>query len=141
MNDIIQVWQADWFTDQATICPIRQRVFIDEQQVPESLEWDGLDNTAIHVLGHFAGGPAAGTARLLPTGQIGRLAVLPELRGRGLGRRLLETLLAAADSANMAHVFLHAQLPLVDFYRRYGFEPINTEFMEAGIRHRLMSRR
>lgn len=141
MNHSIDVWRADWLAEQASICDIRYRVFVEEQRVPEALEWDGLDDRAIHILGRIDGGPACGTGRLLTSGQIGRMAVLPAARGRGLGGRLLTALLAAADTAGIARVFLHGQLPALDFYRRFGFEPVGAEFMEAGIRHRIMERR
>lgn len=135
------VWQADWEADQHRICDIRYRVFIREQGVPATLEWDGLDATAIHLLGRFGKDPACATARLLPSGQIGRMAVLREQRGHGLGSRLLQALLAAATDAGLQRLYLHAQLPAQAFYQRHGFESHGEIFVEAGIRHRLMSRR
>jgi len=136
----IHIWQADWFADQRVICDIRYRVFVEEQGVPESLEWDGLDNAAIHVLARPTGKPPCATARLLATGQIGRLAVLPDWRGHGLGSALLTALIDAAANRGMQRVFLHAQLPALEFYRRHGFRPEGGEFQEAGILHRRMGR-
>ena len=82
MNDVF-VTTADWRTGKA-LRDIRQRVFIDEQQVPEDLEWDALDETATHFLLYRAEQPV-GTGRLLSDGHIGRIAILPEHRGAGLG--------------------------------------------------------
>ncbi len=138
MKNEPKVWRADWPTEQDTICAIRRRVFIEEQQVPEDLEWDGLDRTAIHVLGSVNPGPACATARLLPDGRIGRMAVLPAYRNRGLGSALLAELMATAAEAGMQQLCLHAQMRVLAFYQRFGFEASGDTFVEAGIRHCLM---
>lgn len=138
MKNEFKVWRADWPTEQNTICAIRRRVFIEEQRVPEDMEWDGLDMSAIHVLGSVDPGPPCATARLLPDGRIGRMAVLPAYRNRGLGSALLSALMAMATEAGMQQLCLHAQIRALAFYRRFGFEASGDEFLEAGIRHRLM---
>lgn len=136
----INVRRADWSYDRETISAIRRRVFIEEQRVPEDMEWDGLDAGAIHVLGGFAGQEPCATGRLLGCGQIGRMAVLPASRGHGLGGLLLTELIRAAGDNGLQRVFLHAQARAVPFYLRHGFELTGREFEEAGILHRLMTR-
>ena len=131
----ITVWRADWHPNQAIICDIRRQVFIEEQQVPASLEWDGLDETAVHVLGHLGGNRVCATARLLTTGQIGRMAVLPDCRYKGLGSALLAELVSAAANAGMYEVSLHAQLQARCFYERHGFSAVGSTFKDAGIPH------
>ncbi|MEX2515675.1 MAG: GNAT family N-acetyltransferase [Gammaproteobacteria bacterium] len=140
MRPLLIVRRADWQHDQGTISAIRRQVFIEEQHVPEALEWDGQDAGAIHLLGGFAGAPACGTVRLLADGHIGRLAVLAEKRGQGIGTALLEAIIAEAQTAGMAQVFLHAQLQAIELYEQHGFTAAGPRFMEAGIAHRLMAR-
>lgn len=132
---------ARWPEDRAAIRSVRHRVFVVEQGVPESLEWDGRDGEALHLLALDGAGEAVGTARLLPEGRIGRMAVLPGHRGRGIGGRLLQTLLEEARRRGLDRLELHAQCQVVDFYRRYGFLPIGEEYLEAGIPHRRMVQR
>ncbi|MFO8023602.1 GNAT family N-acetyltransferase [Thiohalophilus sp.] len=125
--------------DQArsAIESIRRRVFIEEQQVPEELEWDGQDEQATHLLAWVDGLPVA-TARMLPDGHIGRMAVLRAWRQRGIGMALLTVLLTLARKQALERVFLHAQLAAMDFYARAGFIETGNPFMDAGIPHKTM---
>ncbi len=127
--------KVEWSTHREKLRAIRQRVFIEEQNVPLDLEWDGLDDQATHFIALNEMGLALGTARLVATGQIGRLAVLEEQRGRHIGRQLLDAAIAHAASAGMTRVFLHAQMHAEGFYRKAGFLPVGAEFVEAGIPH------
>ena len=138
-NNII-AWRADWHADQSIINDIRRRVFIEEQHVPEALEWDGLDETAIHVLAAAGDATACATGRLLPSGQLGRMAVLPDYRHRGVGSAILIELLSAAADSGLSGVFLHAQLQAVAFYERHGFTTAGDIFEDAGIPHIAMTR-
>jgi predicted GNAT family N-acyltransferase len=130
--------RADWEQDGPRLQAIRRQVFVREQQVPEGLEWDGLDTEALHLLAEDADGAAIGTARLLPSGQIGRMAVLADHRRRGVGRALLLELLRIARAEDFPPVFLNAQTPVLPFYTGVGFAPEGEVFEEAGIPHRRM---
>ncbi len=127
-----------WESYATPIGAIRTRVFVQEQRVPAELEWDGEDPHAVHALAFAASGLAIGTGRLLASGQIGRMAVLPEHRRLGVGGAILERLLAHARRRGDAGVFLHAQLPALSFYADHGFVAEGPDFTEAGIRHRRM---
>jgi predicted GNAT family N-acyltransferase len=115
--------------------PVREKVFIEEQNVPRELEWDEWDERCDHALACDAGGNAIGTARLLPDGRIGRMAVLKEWRRTGVGGALLLALLDRARSRRMARAVLHAQTQAAGFYRRFGFSERGEVFLEAGIPH------
>ncbi len=127
-----------WETSESIIRGIRELVFVREQGVPEELEWDGLDPACLHILAWSDSDDAIGTARLQPDGKIGRMAVLKEWRGRGVGRAMLQALLKAAIERGLPKVELAAQTQAIGFYEREGFRAIGEVFMDAGIPHRKM---
>jgi len=135
MTSEFRVRRANWILDREHLGKVRAEVFIDEQGVPTDLEWDGLDETAVHLIAEDGTGQAIGTARLLPSGQIGRMAVLKAWRGRGVGTALLNRALAIADAEGYARVFLNAQISARAFYERQGFRPVGDVFEEADIPH------
>src|SRR5690554_4831795 len=116
----ITIEQGDWETLAEQAREIRHQVFIIEQKVPEDEEWDGRDRVCLHFLAYYQG-RALGTARLLPDGHLGRVAVLKEGRGLGLGLRLVEAAIAAARQQGHAQLELAAQLHALPFYQRLGF--------------------
>lgn len=132
------VREAGWDADHHALHAIRKTVFVEEQQVPEELEWDEMDTYCRHVLACAPDGSPIGTGRLLPDGRIGRMAVLKPWRGRGVGGAILTYLLTLARRDGFASVELHAQTHALGFYARHGFTPRGDEFMEAGIPHRVM---
>jgi predicted GNAT family N-acyltransferase len=117
---------------------IRRVVFCLEQNVPESIEWDGLDADCSHVL-LWVDGLAVGTARTRPYGvnlfKIERVAVLKTHRGQGLGQVLMRHILAHARLSGASHAVLNAQLAVKDFYAGLGFVAEGPEFVEADIPH------
>ncbi len=119
---------------------VRETVFVREQGVPAALEWDGSDPACRHVIARDAAGAPVGTGRLTPDRRIGRMAVLREWRGRGVGDALLAALLEQARALGWTEVSLHAQASAEDFYARHGFVPEGGRFMEAGIEHQGMRR-
>jgi predicted GNAT family N-acyltransferase len=141
--DIVEfrVEEGGWDDLAAAARPVREAVFVREQQVPPEMEWDEFDARSRHVVAFDAAGRPVGTGRLLRDGHLGRMAVLPAWRGRGVGRALLERLLEAAVAAGQGELALHAQTQAAGFYGRFGFIAAGPEFMEAGIPHVRMSRR
>jgi predicted GNAT family N-acyltransferase len=138
MKAEIDVRPADWERDREALREIREAVFVREQGVPPELEWDGADPVARHVLARNAAGRPIATARLLPNGHIGRMAVLRQWRGQGVGAAVLSAVLEMARAQGLARVMLNAQTAAVPFYRRQGFTAEGGEFMDAGIPHRRM---
>lgn len=131
---------ADYRRDFAALRAVREPVFVVEQQVPLAEEWDALDPQCFHVLARDTQGRPIGTARLTPERRIGRMAVLPAWRGRGVARAMLEHVLEEARRRGWSEVGLHAQVQAIDFYARAGFQAEGEVFMEAGIAHRSMRR-
>jgi len=134
----IEIRAADWSRDEPAIATVRRRVFIDEQHVPETMEWEGIDPACDWFVAALDG-QVVGIARLTAAGRIGRMAVLPDWRGRGLGSALLTAILGRAGERGLAQVELHAQTHAAGFYQGFGFAPVGPEFEEAGIPHRHMT--
>lgn len=131
---------ADWGYDGAAIAALRSAVFIDEQGVPPEDEYDGRDAECAHVVAERPDGTVIATGRLLPEGRIGRMAVARDWRGAGVGRAVLDALIACAAERGFDSVDLNAQTAALDFYARAGFTPTGPVFMDAGIPHRRMRR-
>lgn len=136
----VTVVVGDWPTQRAQATAIRMAVFVCEQQLPEADEIDQHDPLSIHALALDAG-RAVGTARLLPDARIGRMSVLPDWRRSGVGGLLLERLVAIAAQRGAPIVELSAQVYVLDFYARHGFEAFGPIYDDAGIAHQSMRRR
>jgi predicted GNAT family N-acyltransferase len=132
--------ETGWGHAAQPLTAIRRAVFIDEQGVPEALEWDEHDAAALHLLASADDGTPIGCARLLPDGHIGRMAVLPAWRGRGVGRALLAAAMNAALARKYALIKLSAQTHAAGFYARAGFVVEGVEYEEAGIAHVAMQK-
>jgi predicted GNAT family N-acyltransferase len=129
---------TDWRTDGPVLERIRRTVFVEEQKIPDSDEWDGEDGASVHVLARLNRDPV-GTGRLNPAGKIGRIAVLAGMRGRGIGTLILRRLLEEARRLGYRETYLHAQVQAVPFYEKLGFARKGEMFDEAGIPHVRMS--
>ena len=140
MTANFNISQADWKAEQDDICFIREAVFMQEQNVSAELEWDGLDDKAVHLLARDDAGKAIGTVRLLPDGHIGRLAVLGPWRGKGIGKALLQYLLDIAGENKLNKVDLNAQSHARGFYEKMGFTAHGDEFLDADILHQHMEK-
>lgn len=137
-SKMIRIEIVDWQVAQARISPIRQAVFIEEQNVPIELEWDGLDAQCTQILA-LSNDEAAGTARMTAVGKIGRMAVLRPWRRQGVGSQLLSTLITVGRDAQLPYVTLDAQVTAIAFYQRFGFRVISQSFIDAGIEHQTMT--
>jgi len=128
----------NWHSAPPQIRSIRQRVFVEEQSVPQELEWDLTDHSAEHFLAVVDGSKAAATARLYgvpgTTGFIGRMAVLPQFRGQRIGQALLQHLICHG-AAHYSQLQLSAQQHAVEFYQRAGFHLCSDPYNDAGIVH------
>lgn len=144
MNPLIEL--LPWESARTLVAPVRFRVFVQEQNVPAEIEIDAMDPLCVHALARGVDGRVIGTGRLLPstteqgraTAHIGRMAVLAEHRGQGVGAQLLSALSDAARQRGDLQVALSAQVHALAFYLRFGFLPEGPEYMDAGISHRAM---
>ncbi|MGW4288402.1 GNAT family N-acetyltransferase [Streptomyces sp. NPDC004673] len=139
--------------DREACFTVRKDVFVAEQGVPEDIEYDAYDATAVHVLAMGEDGVPLGTGRLLhgaaaagktggdtSVGSLGRLAVTRRARGLGVGAALVRAIEDAARDLGLTAVDLHAQTQALGFYERLGYTAYGPEFQDAGIAHRAMRR-
>jgi predicted GNAT family N-acyltransferase len=140
MGPDLSIRMLTWIEARTDASAIREAVFVAEQGVPAEIELDEWDERCDHALAVDARGRAIGTGRLLRDGHIGRLAVLREHRGRGVGAAILEALIERARQRGMRRVVLNAQTHAAGFYARFGFAVSGDEFVEAGIPHVEMAR-
>jgi predicted GNAT family N-acyltransferase len=137
---------TNWQTHSANLIKIRTAVFMQEQQVSATDEWDGLDEQAVHFLALSASDEAIGCARLLReiSGEnnfyhIGRVAILKSFRNQGIGHQLMQFVIAyCKQTAPGNNIYLHAQTDRRHFYETLGFIAEGDEFIDAGIPHMSM---
>ena len=136
---MLQIELLSWEKARALATLIRFTVFVEEQGVPLEIELDEMDEKCIDALA-FENEKAVGTGRLLPDGHIGRMAVLKDWRGRGIGGVILKRLMDKARERGDREVVLSAQVHAAAFYRAHGFVEEGAEYLDAGIPHRDMRR-
>jgi predicted GNAT family N-acyltransferase len=127
--------QVTWATHETQLRLIREQVFILEQHVPSVLEWDDLDAGATHLLAFNQQAQVIACARLLDNGTIGRIAVLLEKRGMGIGSALLQTAINICKQQSLKAVTLSAQTHAIVFYQKAGFVIVSDVYLDANIPH------
>ncbi|MFJ6484868.1 GNAT family N-acetyltransferase [Streptomyces sp. NPDC091682] len=149
---VVEVRVAASEEDLKSCFAVRAEVFVVEQSVPESIEYDAYDADAVHVLAVGGDGVPLGTGRLLhgdaalaktgdpAVGSLGRLAVTRSARGLGVGVALVRAIEAEAARRGLTAVDLGAQTHALGFYERLGYVAYGPEFQDAGIPHRAMRR-
>lgn len=121
---------------------VRRIVFVEEQGIPYEIERDGYDYPATHVLGEENGEPfAAGRIRALGEyAKLERIAIRKSYRGKNLGHKLTDFMIATVKERGFKKFKVHAQAYLTDFYQKHRFEIVGKMFTEAGIDHYVMIR-
>ena len=141
MKNNLKVEIVKWIDGHAQLKNIREKVFIQEQKVTPELEWDGMDEKAIHFL-VFKDEKAIGCARAIVIKsrmQLGRMAVLKEYRGQGAGSTLIEKAIVTAKLKQLSGIHISAQCNAINFYVKFGFEVMGDTYLDAEILHRDMT--
>lgn len=135
---MIELKRAEQEQDLKAAYSIREKVFVMEQHVPADAEYDEHEGTARHYLATYEGVPC-GAARWRVTEKgvkLERFAVLAEYRNKNVGAKVLEAVLQDVHQDHPdKEIYLHAQLPAVNFYKRHGFETLGDMFSECDIQH------
>ena len=138
-ESVVDLKTGSWDELKDGASALRTEVFVEEQEIPQELEWDVHDSKALHALILNKLGQPVATGRLLQPqpklAQIGRMAVSKPLRGGNLGRMVIDSLVEVARQRGDHQVILHAQCSAEGFYRRLGFKAHGEVFQDAGIDH------
>ena len=140
MENKLKIEIVKWIDEYELLTMIREKVFIEEQEVTSQLEWDGMDKDAIHFLA-FKDKKGVGCARAFVIQnrmQLGRMAVLREYRGECIGSALIETAMTLAKLNQLSGIYISAQCHAIDFYKKFGFEVTSDIYLDAEIPHRDM---
>lgn len=103
--------------------------------MPEALEWDDHDATAVHLLAYDQQQQAIACARLISTGSIGRMAVVKAWRGKGVGLALLAEAITDLQQQGCQKITLSAQQHAISFYQQAGFVVYSEPYLDANILH------
>ncbi|GAA4427226.1 GNAT family N-acetyltransferase [Bremerella cremea] len=135
------ILRVPFFSDLANLAmTLRREVFVVEQNVPDSEEYDIHDPTGDHYV-VVREGCVVATTRVLryeEESRLSRFAVRRSLRGSGVGGRLCDFVMKDLAAQGRTKVFLHAQVDKIGFYAKYGFKPYGEEYLECDILHRNM---
>ena len=140
---MIAIETQSWLEARDAAYAIRHAVFVEEQGISADLEIDDYDSIAEHALA-YVDGQCVATARIYLDEQnpskakIGRMAVLKEFRGQGIGTALLGEAICAGMMQGASVFELHAQQSAVPFYAKLQFKPDGAIFDEVGIPHQCM---
>ncbi len=134
----INVELTSWDAARKQLSDIRYRVFVEEQGIPVEEEIDDQEPAASHWLAYNEDGVAIGTARMLPNGCIGRMAVVREQRERGVGSAIMRHIINHAIREKIPELTLSSQLGAIPFYEGFGFIAEGPAYSECGIEHRKM---
>lgn len=140
MKRVWLVRDAEWKSDARLLIEVRTDVFVEEQGVDIAIERDGKDSICHHTIALDLGGQALGTGRLSEDGKIGRVAVLKDWRGLGVGAEIMKNLILQSQTLGMTQTYLHSQVSVVGFYESLGYQQKGSIFKEAGIPHVVMLR-
>lgn len=121
---------------------LRKRVFSEEYGCPEAGDEDRYDAMSVYALVYNEEGVPSGAGRLYIDEDghfcIGRVGVLKEARGQGMGDLLMRMLLYRAQELNAPSVYLTAPVDTVAFFGKYGPEPYGEIVMDEGRAQRKM---
>jgi predicted GNAT family N-acyltransferase len=118
---------------------LRRDVFEVEQNIPRPLDRDPFDYSADHVVAFDDGGRCVGTGRVVRldarTCQIGRVAVTPDHRRKGVGNLVVDALERMAALRGLTDVVIHSQMPSEAFFKDRGYLREGEPFLDQGVEH------
>jgi predicted GNAT family N-acyltransferase len=123
-----------WASHEPQLRAVRTPVFVKEQLVTPEFEWDDIDATAVHLLATQNNEPIA-CLRIIDYHKIGRMAVLKQYRGNGLGAALLLEAVAICKQHGSQQVALSAQTHAITFYEKAGFKQVSGVYCDVDIPH------
>ncbi|WP_196138014.1 GNAT family N-acetyltransferase [Aliikangiella sp. G2MR2-5] len=139
--DNLHFYEVDWSTSAHSIMAVRHKVFIIEQRFNHKMLKDRHDPYCHHILVSNQQGEAIGSGRLNQDGRIGRIAVLMNYRGLGVGTRILSELIKIAQQSHIPRLSLNAETDLSHFYDQQNFSADGPVYMKQGVPYQRMTKR
>ena len=130
----VTIQQVTWQAAENELRAVRTPVFIEEQFVTPEFEWDEIDASAVHLLATFENQPIA-CLRIIHYQKIGRMAVIKQWRGVGLGAILLQNAISICKERGSKSIYLSAQTHAIHFYQKAGFKQMSEEYCDVDIPH------
>ncbi len=130
----VTIQQVTWQVAEIELRAVRAPVFIEEQFVTPEFEWDDIDASAVHLLATYENQPIA-CLRIIHYQKIGRMAVIKQWRGIGLGAALLQKAISICKEHGSKSIYLSAQTHAINFYQKAGFTQISEEYCDVDIPH------
>ena len=130
----VTIQQVTWQAAENELRAVRTPVFIEEQFVTPEFEWDEIDASAVHLLANYENQPVA-CLRIIHYQKIGRMAVIKQWRGVGLGAVLLQKAISFCKERGSKSIYLSAQTHAIHFYQKAGFKQISDEYCDVDIPH------
>ncbi|GHE83056.1 GNAT family N-acetyltransferase [Thalassotalea profundi] len=126
--------RVEWEQAAPLLKTVREKVFVCERRIPKKIEFDRRDHHAVHILvcDDHSQEPIA-TGRIFPTGEISRIAVIPNFRKYQVDKLVIKALISIAEDLKLDEVFIYSPLDAVDYFRKHNFIPAGAVFMEAGM--------
>lgn len=133
--------QVDWLTAASEIMDIRRKVFVIEQRFDKEVICDMYDHDCCHILVSTEDGEFVGCGRLVADGRVGKIAVLINHRGNGIGTNILSSLINIAKNRHIENLVLNAEKELTPFYDQQEFHADGPVYMKSGVPYQRMSKR
>ena len=136
----LNIRKAENSSDFSKLFEIRKKVYVDELDVPIQLEFDEYDETAFHFVVEVDDS-IVGTARLVVLGNegnIGRVCILKDFRRKGLGTKLITSIIEASMDIGLDRLNVEAKVDVLSFYEKIGFVTEGNEYLEVGVPHKKM---
>ncbi|KAI9258943.1 acyl-CoA N-acyltransferase [Phascolomyces articulosus] len=151
----LQIHRAKTLEDKKKCESVRIKVFVEELGYPRELRGlDSRDATAIILLATVddikdgVKNTPIGTIRMVPSkddnhsGTLSRLAVLSQVRGKGIGGKLIHALEVAAKEEGRKAIMLECQAHKRGYYETMGFVlEDDTIHMRVGAPHQQLWKR
>lgn len=134
------VCRVNWEQAAPLLRNLREKVFICEWRIPKKVEFDRKDRQAFHMLvcDDISQEPIA-TGRILPTGEISRIAVLTNYRKDEIVELILSGLIEIAKELELKEVFINSPLENVHYFSQNSFQTAGAVYMEAGMPRQKMT--
>jgi predicted GNAT family N-acyltransferase len=134
------VCRVNWEQAAPLLRNLREKVFICEWRIPKKVEFDRKDRQAFHMLvcDDISQEPVA-TGRILPTGEISRIAVLNSYRKDEIVELVLSGLIEIAKELELKEVFINSPLENVHYFSQNSFQTAGAVYMEAGMPRQKMT--